>query len=109
MRKVTLWSSATSVDLRVSFGVDRRWPWADDGAGARVADTRRRRPNRSGCEIMKDPFQGDPMWGEAKSALKGHLTGRQGGKQGAGSVGLGSSELDYPGPCLGEPFCLHPE
>src|SRR5947209_2507323 len=58
MRKVTLWSDATSVDFRVSFGVDRRWPWAKAADGARVASASRAAPNRgASCEIMGGSFR----------------------------------------------------
>src|SRR3954469_11840423 len=70
MRKVTLWSAATSVDFRVSFGVDRRRSWADASEGARADRASRTRLYRSGIEIMKDSFRGDPTREGGESRLE---------------------------------------
>src|SRR4051812_14998273 len=97
MRKVTLWSSATSVDLRVSLGVVRRCPcpWAEAMDGAREAETRRR-PSRSEPDFMDDPFHLTRV-GEAGSAWKGHLTGPRRRIQ-APNEPDGRSQLSMGGP-----------
>src|SRR5215207_8457399 len=99
MRKVTLWSVSTSVDFRVSFGVDRRRPWADASEGARVARASRTRLNRRGIAIMKDSFRGEPTRASGETRLERALDRRPGVEtRGRGGPRRGTLGERFPAP-----------